>query len=39
MTKQKTIISMQNAEIAVLSHNDDDFISLTDIIKNFGDDV
>ena len=39
MVKQKTTISVLNAEIAVLSHNDDDFISLTDMTKKFGDET
>ena len=30
---------MQDAEIAILSHNNSDFISLTDMTKKFGDDT
>jgi hypothetical protein len=39
MTKTKAIINVQHTEITVLSHNDEDFISLTDMIKSFGDDA
>jgi len=36
---QKTVINVQDAEIAILSHNNSDFISLTDMTKKFGDDT
>ena len=39
MINQKTIINVQDAKITVLKHNDNDFISLTDMIKSFGDDA
>ena len=39
MSKQKTIITVQQIEVTILSHNEEDFISLTDVIKGFGDDA
>ena len=39
MSKQKTIITVQQVEVTILSHNEEDFISLTDMIKGFGDDT
>ncbi|HLX54888.1 MAG TPA: KilA-N domain-containing protein [Aquella sp.] len=39
MINQKTVINVQDAEIAILSHNNSDFISLTDMTKKFGDDT
>ena len=39
MSKQKTTITVQQIEVTILSHNEEDFISLTDMIKGFGDDA
>lgn len=38
MNKNKTII-VKGAEITIINRNNDDYISLTDMVKNFGDDT
>ncbi|PIV19585.1 MAG: DNA-binding protein [Elusimicrobia bacterium CG_4_10_14_3_um_filter_49_12_50_7] len=38
MKKNKTII-VKETEITIISRNNDDYISLTDMVKNFGDDT
>lgn len=37
--EQKSTINVQDTAITILSHNGDDFISLTDMVKAFGDDT
>lgn len=36
---KKTIITVKDRNITVLAHNQDDYISLTDMAKGFGDDI
>ncbi len=36
---KKTIITVKERNITVLAHNQDDYISLTDMAKGFGDDI
>lgn len=36
---KKTIISVRDTDITILAHNQEDYISLTDMTKKFGDDV
>ena len=36
---KKSIIEVMGAQITILSVNDEDYISLTDMAKNFGDDA
>ncbi len=36
--EKKSTINVQGTEITILSHNEDDFICLTDMAKKFGDD-
>lgn len=38
MNKKKTII-VKGAEITIINRNNEDYISLTDMVKNFGDDT
>ncbi len=37
--KKQSIITVQNRTISVMKINDEDFICLTDMVKNFGDDA
>jgi len=39
MAKKKQIIIVQDRKISVMKVRDEDYISLTDMVKNFGDDV
>lgn len=39
MKPQKTTIDVQGAAITILKHNEADYISLTDMVKKFGDDT
>lgn len=39
MSKQKTIITVQQVEVTILSHNEEDFISLTNMTRKFGDET
>ena len=40
MTKEKkTTINVQGTDITILSHEQQDYISLTDMIKSFGDET
>jgi len=39
MNKKQRKITVQNREISIMKINNEDYISLTDMVKNFGDDV